>query len=161
MFERHEHASKCVYRLADSLDSILAACEDLLANKSEPTHLLRIELAAITHLLQARRCIEDLDPAEPTLVDHCILFLAGTAALDLDHLRSGRPLQRQQPAEVGISDHYLIGRQLPVGVLADLSAAMLDALEAHFVLYDEPDDAVNQVGRFAQGLGSVAANLQR
>ena len=137
MFERHEHASRCVYLLADSLDSILAACEDLPSQHIEPSHLLRLELAAITHVLQARRYIEEIDATEPTLIDQCVLFLTGTAALDLEHLRSGRPahFQRAMPESVLISDDYLIGRQMPLGVLAQLAGTMLDALEAHFVLY--------------------------
>jgi hypothetical protein len=73
MFERHQHAPRCVYHLADSLDSILAACEDLLGEHIEPSHLLRLELAAITHVLQARRYMEDLDAAEPVLIDQCVL----------------------------------------------------------------------------------------
>ncbi|TMJ69469.1 MAG: hypothetical protein E6G91_16080, partial [Alphaproteobacteria bacterium] len=89
MSERHQHAPRCVYYLADSLDSILAACEDLLGEHIEPSHLLRLELAAITHVLQARRYIEDLDAAVPALIDQCLLFLAGTTVFDLAHLRSG------------------------------------------------------------------------
>jgi hypothetical protein len=135
MFERHEHASRCVYLLADSLDSILAACEDLPSQHT--SHRLRLELAAITHVLQARRYIEEIDATEPTLVDQCVLFLTGTAALDLEHLRSGRPahVQRAMSESVLISDDYLIGRQMPLGVLAQLAGTMLDTLEAHFVLY--------------------------
>ncbi len=141
MFERHEHASRCVYLLADSLDSILAACEDLPSQHIEPGHLLRSELAAITHVLQARRYIEEIDAAEPTLVDQCVLFLTGTAALDLEHLRSGRSLHPQPTAsaDLRISDEYLVGRQLPIGLLAELAAALLDVLEAHYVLYDDHD----------------------
>jgi hypothetical protein len=145
MFERHQHAPRCVYYLADSLDSILAACEDLLGEHIESGHLLRLELAAITHVLQARRYIEDLDPAEPVLIDQCVLFLTGTTALDLEHLRNGRSLHPQPPAsaDLRVSESYLVGRRLPIGVLAELSAAMLDALEAHFVLYEDGDDSVS------------------
>jgi len=140
MVERHEYAPKCVYLLADSLDSILAACEDLLGQPVEPSQILRLELAAITHVLQARRCIEEIDANEPTLVDQCVLFLAGTAAFDLEHLRSGgssRPVQSTRPS---ITDDYLIARQMPLRVLAQLTGAMLDALESHFVLYDDELD---------------------
>jgi len=103
-----------VYYLADSLDGILAACEDLLGEHIEPGHLLRLELAAITHVLQARRYIEDLDAAEPVLIDQCVLFLAGTTALDLEHLRSGRSLHPQPPtaADLWVSESYLVGRRL-------------------------------------------------
>jgi len=145
MFERHEHASRCVYLLADSLDSILAACEDLPSQHIEPSHQLRLELAAITHVLQARRYIEELDATEPTLIDQCVLFLTGTAALDLEHLRSGRPAHVPRAMREGalISDDYLIGRQMPLGVLAQLAGAMLDALEAHFVLYSGDEGRVS------------------
>ena len=145
MSERHQHAPRCVYYLADSLDSILAACEDLLGEHIEPGHLLRLELAAITHVLQARRYIEDLDTAVPALIDQCLLFLAGTTALDLAHLRSGGSLHPQPPAstDLRVSESYLVGRRLPIGVLAELAAAMLDALEAHFVLYEDGDGSVS------------------
>jgi hypothetical protein len=145
MFERHQHAPRCVYYLADSLDSILAACEDLLGEHIESGHLLRLELAAITHVLQAHRYIEDLDAAEPVLIDQCVLFLAGTAALDLEHLRSGGALHPQPSAsaDIRVSESYLVGRRLPIGVLAELAAAMLDALEAHFVLYEDGGDSVS------------------
>jgi hypothetical protein len=143
MSERHQHAARCVYNLADSLDSILAACEDLLAGHIEPSHLLRIELAAITHVLQARRYIEDLDATEPALLDQGALFLAGTAAFDLAHLRSDRSFHPHAPASpnVRVSEDYMVGRQIPIGVLAELAAAMLDALEAHFVLYEDGRDS--------------------
>jgi hypothetical protein len=41
------------------------------------------------------------------------------------------------PEGILISDDYLIGRQMPLGVLAQLAGAMLDTLEAHFVLYGD------------------------
>src|SRR4051794_21584855 len=96
MSERHQHAPRCVYLLADSLDSILAACEDLLASRgSDPCELFRLELAAITRVLQARRHIEQLDETEPALLDESALFLTATDSLDLAHLRRGRVLHPQ------------------------------------------------------------------
>ena len=140
MLERHEHAPRCVYRLADSLDSILAACEDLLGQPVEPVHnILRLELAAITHVLQARRYIEEIDVREPSLVDECILFLAGTAAFDLGHLRAAKSTQSQPAADQSISHDYLIARQVPLQVLAERAGALLDALETHVLYGDERD----------------------
>ena len=135
MFERHEHAPRCVYLLADSLDSILAVCEDWPSQQIEPSSLLRLELGAITHVLQARRYIDELDAREPTLVDQCVLFLTGTAGLDLEHLRSRRSA-KPRPGSPVVGEH-LIGGEVPLGILADLAGTMLDALEAHFVLYVE------------------------
>jgi hypothetical protein len=132
-----------VYLLADSLDSILAACEDLLAqDAAEPGNLLRLELAAITHVLQARRYVGEIEVQEPTLVDHCGLFAAGTVALDLERLRTGRSAQAQRPEPAPAptslrTDEFLIGGEMPLGLLAQLAGALLDALEARFVLYDD------------------------
>ena len=41
-----------------------------------------------------------------------------------------------RPGSPPIRD-YLVGGEVPLGILADVAGAMLDALEAHFVLYDE------------------------
>jgi len=147
MHEHHQQRGpRCVYLLADSLDSILAACEDLLTERfDEPGHLLRLELAAITHVLQAHRYIEELEVSEPLLVDQFVLFVAGTAALDSKHLRRARSLQSQANARTGVlTDDYLIGGQLPLGFLAQLASTVLNALEAHFVLYED-----EQVDQFA------------
>jgi hypothetical protein len=154
MFERHQHAPRCVYVLADSLDSILAACEDLLVQSCEPSYLLRLELIAITHVLQARRAIQEIEETEPGLVDQCVLFLTGTAALDLEHLRSGRsPHNREVISTIPpIGQHHLIGRQVPLNILAEVAGTMLDVLEAHFVLYGDEDVqlAVNAAIPFAE-----------
>ena len=88
MIERHQHAARCVYLLADSLDSILAACEDWPTSQQvKPGTLLQLELAAITHVLQARRYIDELDEADPQLVDDsrrvALLTLAGGGVLAL------------------------------------------------------------------------------
>jgi hypothetical protein len=46
------------------------------------------------------------------------------------------------PEGILISDDYLIGRQMPLGVLAQLAGAMLDTLEALFVLYGDEREQV-------------------
>ena len=143
MIERHQHAARCVYLLADSLDSILAACEDWPSQQVEPGTLLQFELAAITHVLQARRYIDELDVTDPTLVDMCVLFLTGTAALALEHLRDGRSKQSLKRPSASVAKDYLIGGQIPLGVLADITGMMLDALEAHFVLYGDDGPTIN------------------
>ena len=139
MVERHAHAPRCVCLLADSLDSILAACEDMIGHHLNPSQLLRLELAAITHVLQARRYIEELDANEPELTDQCVLFLAGTTALGIEHLRGRRPTHSPATGASGraISEDHLMAHEMPLGVLAQLVGSMLDALEAHFVLYGD------------------------
>jgi len=85
--------------------AILALARTCSAKHIEPGHLLRLELAAITHVLQARRYIEDLDAAEPVLMTSGS-FPPGTTALDLEHLRSGRSLHPQPPtaADLWVSE---------------------------------------------------------
>jgi hypothetical protein len=125
--------------LADSLDSILAACEDLLIPKADASsQRFRLELAAITHVLQAHRHMEELDAMEPEVLDQCALFLAGTASLELARVRSREPVHPQLKS-LSVSDSYLIGGQMPLGALAHVAGAMLDVLEAHYVLYDDQD----------------------
>ena len=144
MIERHQHAPSCVYLLADSLDSILAACEDWpTSHQVKPGTLLQLELAAITHVLQARRYIDELDAVDPTLVDQCVLFLTGTAALALEHLRGERSSPSLGRNSSSVAKDYLIGGQIPLGVLADVTGMMLDALEAHFVLYGDDAPPLN------------------
>jgi hypothetical protein len=38
---------------------------------------------------------------------------------------------------LSVSDRYLIGGRMPLGVLAHIAGAMLNALEAHHVLYED------------------------
>src|SRR3954471_18643054 len=95
---------------------------------------------------------------DPPFVDMCVLFFTGTAALALEHLRDGRLGQSLKRTSSSVAKDYLIGGQIPLGVLADITSMMLDALEAHFVLYGDdvnPDAAARQVGeasRAAPGL---------
>src|SRR5207244_1808723 len=86
MEQRHQHAPKNVYVLADHLDAILAATEDLLkldTRSADPSEVLRLELVAITHALQARQRIGELHFAEPRFADQAVVFLAGSAAFEI------------------------------------------------------------------------------
>jgi len=136
MSERHEHAPRCVYLLADSLDSILAVCEDLRALRAgDHCELFRLELAAITETMQARRYIDELYDTEPEVLEKSSLFLADTDALDVAHLRRGQVLHPQMKS-LAVSDQYPIGDAMPLGILAQIAATLLDTLEAHYILYD-------------------------
>jgi hypothetical protein len=136
--QRQPHAPHSIYAVADHLDAVLAAAEDLLKlgrgiNESE---LIRLELVAITHALQARARLREWHVTDQTLVDAAALFLAGTAALEAN----------LRPDPIGISDAYLIGQVLSIAALTDLASAMLDALESVFVLYDNGTDRENESG---------------
>ena len=136
MIERHHQASACVYDLADSLDGILASCEDLQSTTIEITRLPAFEHAAISHVLQARRYIRELDPWQPQLVDSCAHFIMGTGAMASYHLADQIP-EHADMAGRPLADHDLIGGHVPLSVLAHLAATLLDVLEAQFALYDD------------------------
>ena len=143
MPERQPHAPGSIYAVADHLDTVLAAAEDIvkLGRGISESELIRLELVAITHALQARARLREWHVTDQALVDAAALFLAGTAALEAKRLNA--TLHPGDP--IGISEAYLIGEVLPIGALTDLASAMLDALESVFVLYESEGDATPPV----------------
>jgi hypothetical protein len=135
MLEPHRHAPACVYALADCLDAILATCEDLRSATSRlnPISPSRLDCAVLALVLQARRCIRELDPLQPALVHGCANFLVATSSLAID-----RPSSRPALPEIflAVADDHLIAGYVRLGVLAQLAGNLLDILEAHYVLYD-------------------------
>ena len=143
MPQRQPHAPGSIYAVADHLDTVLAAAEDIgkLGRGINESELIRLELVAITHALQARARLREWHATDRRLGDKAALFLAGTAALEAK--RSGAASRLDDPT--AISDAYLVGRVLPIGTLTDLASAMLDALESVFVLYESEGDATPPV----------------
>ena len=141
MIERQPHAPRYIYAVADHLDAVLAAAEDILklGRGIIDSELIRLELVAITHALQARARLREWHVTDHILVAEAALFLAGTAALEAKRLNAS-----SHPGDpIGISEAYLIGEVLPIGALTDLASAMLDALESVFVLYDNETEIEN------------------
>ena len=136
MFEPHRHAPACVYALADCLDAILATCEDLRSTTSRPKRISPSDLdhAVLALVLQARRCIRELDPMQPGLVQGCANFLVATSSVAINSPTSRRAV----PAIfLPVADDHLFAGHLRLGVLAQLAGNLLDILEAHYVLYDD------------------------
>jgi hypothetical protein len=138
MPERQPHAPTSIYAVADHLDTVLAATEDIvkLGRCASESELIRLELVAITHALQARARLREWHVTDRRLRDEAALFLAGTAALEAK--RSNAAARLDDPT--GISNAYLIGRVMPIGTLTDLASAMLDALESVFILYESESE---------------------
>ena len=69
MFEPHRHAPACVYALADCLDAILATCEDVRSTTRRPNPIspANLDRAVLALVLEARRCIRELDPLQPEI----------------------------------------------------------------------------------------------
>jgi hypothetical protein len=87
------HHGACTF--SPTASGILAACEDLLLPEGDAAERFRLELAAIIRVLQARRHIEALDETEPEVIDQGMLFLAGTASLELAQLAASPALPRR------------------------------------------------------------------
>ena len=134
MPERQPHAPTSIYAVADHLDTVLAAAEDIgkLGRGINESELIRLELVAITHALQARARLREWHATDRRLRDEAALFLAGTAALEAK--RTNPASRLDDPT--GISHAFLIGRIMPIGTLTGLASAMLDALESVFILYE-------------------------
>jgi hypothetical protein len=134
---RQQPAPQCVYDLANHLDTVLAACEDLLnSSQSRPATLGRLELTAISHVLKARRTLLELRVDDDALLDEAALFLAATAGFAdspwgvFDSPRVAEPLGIHQ--RLAVTDDYLIGDRTPAGILADLTSGLLNLLEARY-----------------------------
>jgi hypothetical protein len=144
MVERQQHAPWGVYALADHLDTVLAAVEDLLrlhAGYSDASTRLRLELVAITHVLQARQRTRELEFTDLALAGRSMLFLSGTEAFE-----TGNPESDQSVADTLINERYLIGQRIPLNVLRELASAMLDGLESSYVLYAQEEHQATHPG---------------
>ena len=70
-----------VHSLLDNLDAALGACAELLS-AANPHDLLRLELTAIAHVLQARAHMRELKSADGAVTSQIALFLAVTDCLE-------------------------------------------------------------------------------
>ena len=149
MLQRQSHAPATVYALADHLDSTLAACEDLLELNGRHADLewflasvRRFELAAILQVLRVRQFAEELRGTDPRIAAVAALFLAGTVAFtEASGAQVNSPFNGDTDGAadrggLAITDQYMIGRRVPIGVLAEVVGAFLDTLEVAYVLYD-------------------------
>ena len=137
MVLRQQQAPQCVYDLANCLDTALAACEDLLhSSQTKAATLGRLELTAISHVLKARRSLQELWVDDDALSDQVALFLAATGGFTdsragvFDSARGAEPLDTHD--RLSVTEDYLIAGRTPVGILADLACAILNLLEARY-----------------------------
>ena len=124
---RQQQPPATIYGLADHLDAILAACEDLhTVSPARSNDIATLELGAISHALQARRCLQDIWIDDDAVSHEAALFLIATGALaQLQELGYSQP----RSEAIGVDEH-LLGGHVPAGTLADRASALLDALEA-------------------------------
>jgi len=188
-----------VLLLADHLDAVLAAGEDILklevdidaVRKSDGAvapwerfaglvaQAKLFELTIVSRALQARNRAREfarqLDRADPSrmLLD---LFAGGTAELedavaqladrtgaDFDTGLDPLPYLRTRgviPADAGtlsamqklaIGETFMVARHIELGALLDMTAALLDALDVRYNLFDDDQAAVNETGKSLAG----------
>ncbi len=116
--------------LFNNLDAALRACEELLS-ASNPHDLLRLELTAIAHVLQAREHMRELQSTDGTVTSQVALFLTVTDCLEEKASGNGQTVGLEAAAV------RLIAGQIPVATLMALAAAMRDVLELCFASFDE------------------------
>jgi hypothetical protein len=132
MLHRQQYLPPAIRYLVHNLDAALIACEELLKPAaSDPHNLLRLELTAITHVLQTREHMRELQFADNPISSQIVLFLAVT-----DCLEDSAPAKDQAASLEGAANR-LIGGRIPVATLMALAAAMRDVLELCAAAIDE------------------------
>jgi hypothetical protein len=129
-----------VRSLLDHLDAALAACDDLLAaqgSAADPHDLLRLELTAIAHVLQAREDMKELRLADGAIRSQIALFLTVTGCLE-ETRPAGAPVRLEAAAT------HLIGGRIEVATLKALTTAMRDVVELCFVTFNDEAGAKHQ-----------------
>lgn len=173
-----------IFLLADHLDAVLAAGEDLrklrLAIPPAKAGLTAdtardvrqfvesvqaLELTVIMRTLEAQKRVRDLRQAEKVLSLILGLFTGGTAALadgaaecgdpsaaefgsagdPLNYLRTRGLLEDTNGSLLGcvrleVSEEMLIASRIPLGVIMDHAAAVMDALENYYDIYSPAGD---------------------
>jgi hypothetical protein len=138
---RRQKCPPSFYVLADHLDAILAACEDLfrLQQEHEPSlvrtcALGRLSQTVMLHLLRAREHAKLVGHADRRLEKEAALFIMATAGL------AEAAEELKNPSSRGATQHRH-GPRISFDAAGALAAALLDALERYYVLYEdaEPD----------------------
>ena len=122
MLPGQQYAPAPIHSLVNHLDATLAACQELVKLQSTAGDhhlLLRLELAAIAHVLQARHDMQECAFEDRAVASQIVLFLAVTDCFEDARASAGKP-----KAE---ADH-LIGGRIPAATLMALAAAMRDVL---------------------------------
>jgi hypothetical protein len=130
-----------VRSLLNHLDAALAACDDLLAaqgSAADPHDLLRLELTAIAHVLQAREDMQELRLADGAVRSQIALFLTVTGCLE-ETSPAGAAAGLEAAATL------LIGGRIEVATLRALITAMRDIVELCFVTFNDAADPRHQL----------------
>ena len=128
-----------VRSLLNHLDAALVACDALLTAQgvaADPHDLLRLELTAIAHVLQAREDMKEF--ADGPIRSQITLFLTVTGCLEETTLSGAAAIGLEAAAT------RLIGGRIEVATLMALTTAMRDVVELCFVTFNDEADAKHQ-----------------
>jgi len=120
------------------LTEVLDACDALVRTQgagADPHNLLRLELTAIAHVLQAREDMQELRFAAGAIGSQITLFLAVTGCLEEKTPSSAAAAGLEAAATC------LIGGRVEVATLMALTTAMRDVVEFCFLTSDDASEA--------------------
>jgi hypothetical protein len=135
MSDCERNACTRICALADHLDTALVACDDLLkgsAQRVDALGALRLELTAITHVLQARHSAAEMLVEDHDLSRWLASFVSETALLEEASSADVAQKIRQQAAKGA-----LLGGRIPIVDLKPVLASLLDSLESHYSLHPD------------------------
>jgi len=136
MLHHQQFTPTPVRSLVRHLGDVLDACHALTNPEgiaADPHNLLRLELTAIAHVLQAREDMSELRVTDGAIRSQIALFLAVTRCLE----------ETTPPAAVGpeAASTRLIGGRIEVTTLMALTTAMRDVVELCFLPSNDENDS--------------------
>jgi len=135
MLHHQQFTPTPVRSLVRHLGDVLDACHALTnpdGIAADPHHLLRLELTAIAHVLQAREDMRELRVTDGAIRSQIALFLAVTSCLEETTPSIAAAVSLEAAST------RLIGGRIEVATLMALTTAMRDVVELCFVT---PNDA--------------------
>jgi hypothetical protein len=133
----HRGLIPATHSLAQHLDTALAACDELLTRNEDPQSFLRLELTAITHVLQARQFAMETQLADGDLRRTLAYFVSQTDILEVAGSSQSKVAAPRQ------SDERLVGGRIALASLTALLASLLDAVDRQSSAEDDqPDDEI-------------------
>ena len=138
MLHHQQYTPPPVRSLVNHLTDALDACDALVRTQgaaADPHNLLRLELTAIAHVLQAREDMKELRFADGAIRSQITLFLAVTGCLEETTPSSAAAAGLEAAAT------RLIGGRIEVATLMALTTAMRDVVELCFLTSNDESEA--------------------
>lgn len=138
MLHHQQFTPTPVRSLVRHLSDVLDACLALASPQgiaADPHNLLRLELTAIAHVLQAREDMRELRLADGAIRSQITLFLAVTSCLEETTPSSAAAVSLEAASTC------LIGGRIEVTTLMALTTAMRDVVELCFMPSKDENEA--------------------